>query len=545
MKKYIVLLILSLVLAVSVSAGGNKDTGSSKGAEAVPEEEPAEDWDDEGWDDEGGFDAAPEGYADPGADAEAWNDEAWDEGDEYWDEDWDTAWENEEYPADPAPLPAAPPPPATARDTPPPPATAPAAAAGEVLRAPAPRAREAPLISPEDDPARTAAQRTAVPPVVRSAKILVPVAVVGTDTVRSPHYEVSSDAGLADAELLARELEGRFEEYNRLFRFDPGTVPGLLQVRAYGGREAYDQYVTERLGLTKAGAVYLHYADPLRRELVVHRGGLEGAQVFPHQAFIQFFRAFIANPPAWMREGFALYFHTLRFSNLEGDEGEISYVENIAWLDRVKKMGPALPSVSSLFRADIDGPPSQAELLSWALVSFLLNSENEEYFRTLVECFMVLSPTAPAAENAEAVLRRISQWTAIAALDNDFQAYIASRWTFVDLVEDGQRSYDAKNYDKARQAFLTALDYNRTHYVPYYYLGLLAYLARDYNKAEEYYRGALQHGADPALVAYAWGLNAVSAGRTDRALGFLEVAASVAPDRYRERVEQLNTLLKK
>jgi hypothetical protein len=354
---------------------------------------------------------------------------------------------------------------------------------------------------------------------------------------------LSGDHRGDEGELLCQELESRFNVYNRLFRFDPADLLEPLQVRAYADGDAYEAYVTGRLGYSRPGAVYLHYQDPFKRELVIHRGSPGEDQIFPHQVFVQFLRAFIANPPAWMREGFALYFHTLRFAGAK-EEGLVSYAENIAWLERVKKIG-ALPPVQAILRADIDGPPSQGELLSWALVSFLLNSDNEEYFRTLTECFMVLSPTDSAVLNAEAVIRRISLWTGFEALDRDFRGYIASQWTFADLVEDGQRAYGEKNFDRAKQAFLAAVDYKPAHYLPYYYLGLLAYEAKDYAGAEKYYRLALQYGADPAVTAYAWGISEISAGRTDKALGFLEVAASVAPDRYQERVNQLSSRLKK
>ncbi|MDR0878109.1 MAG: hypothetical protein LBN21_08660 [Treponema sp.] len=351
--------------------------------------------------------------------------------------------------------------------------------------------------------------------------------------VRSDHYTVLSDAG--DGAQVSRELESRFAVYNRLFRFDTANTAFPLQVRVYRNTETYNNYVSARLGEIRPGAVYLHYNQEGRRELVINRLSADEGKILPYQAFVQFLRAFIPNPPSWMREGFAIYFSTLTFN----DSGEISYEENLSWLDTVKKLGPNAASAEAILLADKQIFPPDFQSLSWALVSFFLNSGSDDYFRTITESFMVLSPSATAAENSEAVFRRVGLWNSYDSLSGDYKSYIASRKTFAELIEEGQRAYTSGDKVVAELAFLSALDQKPVHYAPYYYLGLLAYDENNYDMAEQYYHSSIQYGADKALVSYALGVNAASAGRKTDAVNYLRTAAAANPAKYREKAESL------
>jgi hypothetical protein len=377
----------------------------------------------------------------------------------------------------------------------------------------------------------------------------------GAARVSSEHYEVAADSGGIDAALLSQELESRFALYNRIFHFNSLGVRFPLKVRAFRDQAAYDDYVRLRLNGTRPGAVYLHYSQPEQRELVLHRGGPEEERMFPHQAFIQYLRAFIPSPPAWLREGFAIYFNTLTFDPaattapaLPGralSAGALAYEENLAWLELVKGLGSNAPSLEALLRADMDGTPEPAEYfpsLAWSLVSFFMNAEKDYYYtRILFESFMVLSPTASAAANAEAMLNHILSWTDQAALARDYKTYIDSRKTFAELLAEGRQAYQNRESSRAEAAFLSAHRQKPAHYAPYYYLGLLAYEARNFDQAEQYYRSALQYGGGVSLVSYARGVNAAAAGRTADAAAFLQAAA--ADPEYQERVQSLLSAL--
>ena len=174
-----------------------------------------------------------------------------------------------------------------------------------------------------------------------------------------------------------------------------------------------------------------------------------------------------------------------------------------------------------------------------ALASFFLGSGREEYFRTMTESFLLLSGTASAAENSGAVIDRIARWNPPDELVRDFHSYLDSLKTFTELIEDGQRAYAARDPLVAEMSFLSALDQKPGHYAPHYYLGLLAYEEGAFDRAEEYYRSALEYGADAALVYYALGVNAASAGKNREAVDYLRRAAAASPERYQEKSESL------
>ncbi|MDR2632054.1 MAG: hypothetical protein LBC51_00320 [Treponema sp.] len=384
------------------------------------------------------------------------------------------------------------------------------------------------------------------------------IAVPAMVSVSGKYYLVQSDSGAADAALLSQELETRFKLYNSIFHFKEDAIRVPLKVRAYTSKEDYDAYILEHLEKTSPGAVYMHYNQPERRELVIHRGSAEEARMFPHQAFIQYLRAFIPHPPSWIREGFAIYFSTLKFESAapvvqtetsseaapsDGESpkspGGLIYEENLAWLETVKNLGDKAPSLESVFLADVQGFPDHLQGLSWALVSFFKDSKQAHYERILYECFMLLSSSASSPANAEVVFQHILSWTTLEALEQDYKAYLHTRKTFVELIIEGLQAYKDKDLETAEAVFRQALQQRYTHYAPHYYLGLVAYDQKKYDIAETYYRSALQYGADPALVSYAQGVNAASAGRNSEAIAFLEQAGTIAPAQYKEQTDML------
>jgi tetratricopeptide (TPR) repeat protein len=364
--------------------------------------------------------------------------------------------------------------------------------------------------------------------------------------VSSQHYELTSGTGPAaessadtgEMDALAREMEGRFSVYTQLFRFDPARLDAPLKVRIIKDTEAYNSYISSRLGGTRSGAVYIHYQDPGRRELVINRGGAEESRVLPYQAFVQYLRAFIPSPPSWLREGFAIYFTTLVYS----PAGELKYNENLSWLEAAKTAENRIPPLESILLADQGEEPENFRALSWALVSFFLNSGNENYFRSLIESFMLLSPAADAAQNSRAVRDHLGRWGDLAQMRTDFLSYLDSRKTFLELMTEGEAAYAAKDAFTAEYSFMSAMNQKPEHYAPYYYLGLLAYENGRHDQAEQYYRQSIENGADRALVLYALGINAIGAGKSGEAVTFLRQAAELSPERYRAKA---NDLIKK
>lgn len=354
--------------------------------------------------------------------------------------------------------------------------------------------------------------------------------------VRDARYHIVSDGTAEDAVALLKELELRFDAYNQLFRFDPSLLESPLAVRVFHDQGAYELYLAGRAGEGIAGAVYLHYSRPDLRELVVHRGSPGAPDALAYHAFVQFFRAFISEPPAWMQEGLAVYLAALRY---DGDAGQLRYEENMDALPLVQGLDAAALDPQAITGAGTGNRPEHFQALSWALVSFFLNAQDESYYRTFLEVFMALSPDAGEAANREAAARRIGRWTDPGRLGQDFRDYVAARKTFPDLLREGQAAYTQGDTAAAELCFLAALGQRPAHYAPYYYLGLLAYGRGAFDEAAAYYQAALDYGADRGLLNYALGLNAAARGWYTEARDRLEAAALADPARYAGRAADL------
>lgn len=358
--------------------------------------------------------------------------------------------------------------------------------------------------------------------------------------MRYGRYEIESSAGPEKTALLAVELEQRFETYNRLFRFDPSRLSKPLKVRLFSNRGEYLDYAGARLRRTAArtnpqaepaGAVYFHFTQAENRELTL----LEGEEGdLPFQSFVQFLRAFIPNPPSWMREGFAVYFAATAFNR---DTKILEHTENLSWLPRIKAAKDRQYPIEEILLADTKGAaPEDFQARSWALVSFFL-SDRDNYYRMLIDALTTLKPSASAAENSSSVYGRILRFTGMEALQTAYAGYINGRKTFSELIEDGQKAYAAKDYQAAAAAFQNAVNQHPGRWESYYYLGLVAHMNKDYEAAELFYAGALVRNPDRGLLQYARGVNAAAAGHREDALRFLEEAAG--SDKYRDAAREL------
>jgi len=245
-----------------------------------------------------------------------------------------------------------------------------------------------------------------------------------------------------------------------------------------------------------------------------------------------------------MREGFAIFFEPLSFDSAIDD---FLFEENLSWLETVKSWGDDSPSIDRILLSDED-PVLGAERrnpASWALVSFILNSSNEEYRRFLYEGILLLDSSSSAVENGLVIAKRGATWIDATRASADYSEYLASRKTFTELVEAGRSAYAAKDPQTAEKAFYAAEELKPGHYAPYYYLGLLAYERKDYALAENHYKSALQNGADAALVNYALGVNAAADSRNTEARKYLEQAKKASPERYSAKADELIARLPK
>ena len=299
------------------------------------------------------------------------------------------------------------------------------------------------------------------------------------------------------------------------------------------------------IGETKDDFVYLHYPTIERSELVIYdKASVDDFDAsLAHQAFVQFLKAFVPEPPLWIREGFAVFFERTRANP---STGAVAYAENQSWLETIKllKSQDRLYTVSELMLLSSDEAKSGLDVFypeSWALVSFFINSPDRRYNRFIWDAIGLLARDATLEQNQNAVRDFFLRWHGQEAAESDFLAYLDGQKTFAELVTSGVRSYGDKDLETAYKSFSQALTKNAASYIPHYYLGLIAYARGDYALAQDYYLKALELGSDAPITNYALGINAYASRRFDEARDYLQKASEGDPAKYQEKAGEIIT----
>ncbi len=358
-------------------------------------------------------------------------------------------------------------------------------------------------------------------------------------------YEVYSQVSSDHAEATVEKLEALSTLYNDYFRFETDELPSELRVRIFERRDEFDEYLSDRIDVPRNEFVYLHFTDAARSELVGYI--MDDEETYRasmiHQSVVQFVRAFIPNPPLWLREGFAVYFEESRY---DPEQGEAEFRKNTAWIeplqDLVDDRIEQLFVPSELVTISADDAAARLETFyaqAWGAVSFLRNAEKSRYNRILWDAIGALDPDASARRNAELVERKALRWIDEQELASAFVNYVQGLRTFRALVERGIEAYTEERFELAEEYLRDAIESQGESYVPWYYLGLIHYARTEFEDARTYYEAARDRGADEAVTLYALGLNAFGADERDDAIEYLRAAAEADPDRYRERAESL------
>ncbi|MBN1243003.1 MAG: hypothetical protein JXA15_09915 [Spirochaetales bacterium] len=418
-----------------------------------------------------------------------------------------------------------------------------AAPAGQVApAAPAPETTAADTVETTDETSAAETVTTEIAtPASEETEAAVPAA--GLAQARGERYSVTSELGQASATELAAKLDALFGVYNEYLRFDADALAVPLKVRIFATKASFDAYLEKVVGQTREDFVYLHYSTVERSELVLFDKAdpEDFAASLAHQAFVQFLKAFVPNPPLWIQEGFAVFFETAR---PDAATGEVDFPDNTAWLETVKSLEArgALLKPAELLAVGLDASRENRDVFypqSWAFVAFLSDSEDRSYNRFLWDAISSLDPKAGFEANQAATLGLFDSWYDAAEAEADFLAWLDGQKTFADLVTDGVAAYGAGDIDLAGKTFSLALEKNESNYIPYYYLGLVAYAKSDFALADFYYKSALELGCDPAVTNYALGINAFASNRFEDARSYLEFAKSSAPERYTAKVDEL------
>ncbi|KGE70754.1 tetratricopeptide repeat protein [Spirochaeta lutea] len=366
-----------------------------------------------------------------------------------------------------------------------------------------------------------------------------------TFVYESTHYRVRSNVSADHAQSTADQLEALAVLFNDFFHFDLDELDNPLRVQVFREQPQFDRYLERLIGETRDEFVYLHYSDPSRSELVGFLGtNQELGKSMTHQAFIQFIRAFVPNPPLWLREGFAVYFEEAQY---EPGFGAAVAKENLSWLETLKtilfgeRIGEAL-TPEQILAIDTEAAREQIQVFypeAWGVVNYLVNTDIKAHNRILWDSIAALSPEASLAENSARVLQAAFRWVPEEDLLESFLSYFDGKKTYRELIEGGVAAYEGKALDDAEYYFQQAINRRDTSYIPYYYLGLINYDRGNHSLAGLNYQQALEKGATPALTYYALGVNAFAATEYEEAREYLETTVRLDPDSFTDKAGEI------
>jgi tetratricopeptide (TPR) repeat protein len=364
-------------------------------------------------------------------------------------------------------------------------------------------------------------------------------------TAVSEHYRVSSETSQSQAEEISRRMEACLRMYNDLFHFDLSLLPAKLNVKMMRDMASFNAYLTKVLSQTRTDFVFIAYSDPEKSELLCFPKEEKAfSSSLVHQGCIQFLKAFVANPPVWLREGAASALEAAVWDPKSSaytpkpNYGGLEELKSIVWGESPQKLIPFsdfLMYTRELAQAHADVFYPQA----WGLVHFLLNSPERAYNRMLWDAISSIDPKAALEENSQRARSRAVAWVSEGKLRQDFESFILAVRTAGELLRDGVDSYGRGDFPKAEEALTRSLELEPESGPAWYYLGLVAYSKKDYAKAEDLYMKAFQLGTNAALINYAIGVNAFAAGKADTAAKYLKMARDADTTAYGDKVDAL------
>ncbi|MGA2974881.1 MAG: tetratricopeptide repeat protein [Spirochaetia bacterium] len=379
--------------------------------------------------------------------------------------------------------------------------------------------------------------------------VCVPLAIFAQDaaqfTAETDHYRVYAETSQAQAEDVAHRMEAALALYNDIFHFDLSLLPTKLRVRLFQDLDSFNAYLDKVLSQKRTDFVFIAWSDPERSELLCFpKEDAAFTASLLHQGCIQFMKAFIDNPPVWLREGVATY---LDASPWDAKTGTFTLKPNLAWLEGLRAMIRAetpntLISFPDLLTITRDKAQAQMDIFapeSWGLVQFLLNAPDRSYSRVLWDSLSALTSNASLDDNSQRARKRAFSWVTDQKLQQDFQAYILSLKTANDLVKDAIDLYTKGDLDNAEISLTKSLDLDPSISTAWYYLGLIAYARKDYAKAEDQYLKAFQLGANAGIINYALGVNSFAEGKNADAVKYLNFAKQADKAAYGDKVDAL------
>jgi hypothetical protein len=196
-------------------------------------------------------------------------------------------------------------------------------------------------------------------------------------------YQVFAQGGHQLAFEVNIFMNGMLHQYEKYF--NNWTLKDGSRVIVFDNRDDFRQYAGNVVTLTHAGlAGYCYFkTDEVGNqfyELVTHQEP-NLWRVLAHEGFHQFIGYELGQQiPLWLNEGMAQYFETSFFTGSRFNVGQVSRQKlMLAQYLIVSKKAPPLGQLIQWDRGTFYANANVAYPMSWALVYYLLNSNNDRF----------------------------------------------------------------------------------------------------------------------------------------------------------------------
>jgi tetratricopeptide (TPR) repeat protein len=353
--------------------------------------------------------------------------------------------------------------------------------------------------------------------------------------VKSEHYVVSSWAGAQRAQDTATLMEALLARYNQLFLFDLSRLPAPLKVAIYANRDDFSAALEGKAATSSGDFLFLQYTDPAQSVLACWASD-EMAQALAFQGFYQYLWSFLPRTPSWIETGLAYYFWNTKWDGkvlLPPTEEPFLDALQARWATEAP--GDLAPLLTAAPANELD---------SWALVTFLLKTNDPLYARIFGSILGNLAPAATLEANRQSVLARFQSVKSLTSAATDLTTWWKTQVSFSTLLAQGVAKMKDKDYPAALKLFQQAQAQRPSDEQALYYAALASYELKDYTTAEAGLAAVSGKGLPPGLLEYAKGLAAFAQKKWEVAKGFLALAVERNETDYKKLVQPVLELIK-
>ena len=236
-------------------------------------------------------------------------------------------------------------------------------------------------------------------------------------TYRSANYVVSSDVSQSVCVETARMLERCLVSYQAQLA-PVRKKSGPFKVFVFSGEASYRSYCADVLGAPSPHSMGL-FSSALKQLLVRNVADHETMlETVRHEGLHQYLDGVMADPPAWLNEGLAMYYEASRPGEPR-PRGGVMRADLLATLQQ-REMAP----LATLTELTLDEFYADSELhypQSWAFVHFLRDTKKSRrvMFRRIFDALLA------GRSNAEALRAGLGE-TPLAELDAEFREHVMS-----------------------------------------------------------------------------------------------------------------------